>query len=82
MKENISINKNIYSSNKFREVIDTNFSELINARDAVWDINDPWPFILMMPMSSEIMWKAMTSSMTLGEVSQLDIAWIPKLEEE
>ncbi len=58
------------------------FKELINARDAVWDINDPWPFILMMPMSSEIMWKAMTSSMTLGEVSQLDIAWIPKLEEE
>ena len=58
------------------------FKELINARDAVWDKNDPWPFILMMPMSSEIMWKAMTSSMTLGEVSQLDIAWIPKLEEE
>ena len=57
------------------------FKELINARDAVWDINDPWPFILMMPMSSEIMWTAMTSSMTLGEVSQLDIAWIPKSEE-
>ena len=58
------------------------FKELINARDAVWDINDPWPFILMMPMSSEIMWAAMTSSMTLGEVSQLDIAWIPKPEEK
>lgn len=33
MKENISINKNIYSSNKFREVINTNFSELTNVRD-------------------------------------------------
>lgn len=30
--ENISIRKNIYSSNKYREVIDTNFSELFSAR--------------------------------------------------
>ncbi len=56
------------------------FRELTNARDAVWDINDPWPFILMMPMSAEIMWSATTSSMTLGEVSQRDIAWTPKFE--
>jgi len=32
MNENISIRKNIYSSNKYREVIDTNFSELFSAR--------------------------------------------------
>lgn len=30
--ENISIRKNIYNSNKYREVIDTNFSELYSAR--------------------------------------------------
>ena len=33
MKENISIRKNIYSSNKFREVVDTNFSELSNTQN-------------------------------------------------
>jgi len=33
MKENISIRKNIYSSNKYKEVIDTDFSELFSARE-------------------------------------------------
>ena len=33
MKESISIRKNIYSSNKYKEVIDTDFSELFSARE-------------------------------------------------
>ena len=33
MKENISIRKNVYSSNKYKEVINTNFSELFSARE-------------------------------------------------
>lgn len=39
MKENISIRKNIYSSNKFREVVDTNFSELSNTQNQL-DVDD------------------------------------------
>lgn len=35
MKENISIRKNIYSSNKYREVIDTGFSELFSTRENI-----------------------------------------------
>ena len=35
----IPIQKNIYSSNKFREVIDTRFSELFNTQDN-FDVND------------------------------------------
>lgn len=34
MKEQISIRKNIYDSGKFREVVDTNFSELFSARES------------------------------------------------
>lgn len=33
MKKNISIRKNIYSSNKYKEVIDTDFSELFSTRE-------------------------------------------------
>jgi len=33
MKENILIDKNIYSSDKFREVVNTNFSELTSTRE-------------------------------------------------
>lgn len=33
MSENISIRKNIYNSNKYREVIDTNFSELFSVKE-------------------------------------------------
>lgn len=33
MNDNISIRKNIYSNNKYREVINTNFSELFSARE-------------------------------------------------
>lgn len=51
------------------------FAEMLSARDVVWDAEDPLPFLLMTPMSWEILWPAMTSSLTLGEATQRDIAW-------
>jgi hypothetical protein len=50
--------------------------ELVAARDVVWSWSDPLPFLLMTPMSWEILWPAMTSAVTMGEASQRDIAWI------
>ena len=40
MKDNISIQKNIYSSNKFREVINTNFSELIDTNGEQFSVEE------------------------------------------
>jgi len=52
------------------------FRQLFSARDVVWSLRDPLPFLLMTPMSWEILWPAMTSSLTLGEATQRDIAWL------
>lgn len=49
--------------------------EMRRARDVVWSTTDPLPFLLMTPLSVEILWPAMTSSLTLGEATQRDIAW-------
>ncbi|MEM8941291.1 MAG: ATP-grasp domain-containing protein [Pseudomonadota bacterium] len=51
------------------------FREMLRARDVVWSLHDPLPFLLMTPMSWEILWPAMSSSATLGEATQQDIAW-------
>jgi len=51
------------------------FRELRRARDVIWSARDPLPFLLMTPMSWEILWPAMTSKVTLGEATQRDIAW-------
>lgn len=51
------------------------FREMLRARDVVWSASDPLPFLLMTPMSWEILWPAMTSKQTLGEATQRDIAW-------
>jgi len=51
------------------------FAELASARDVLWSLRDPLPFLLMTPMSWEILWPAMTSATTLGEATQRDIAW-------
>ena len=47
---------------------------LFSARDVVWDMADPLPFLLMTPLSWEILWPAMTTGISLGEASQRDIA--------
>ncbi len=49
--------------------------EMRRARDVVWSRADPLPFLLMTPLSAEILWPAMTSALTLGEATQRDIAW-------
>lgn len=49
--------------------------ELFSARDVVWELSDPLPFLLMTPLSWEILWPAITSPMSLGEATQRDIAW-------
>ncbi|EED31439.1 conserved domain protein [gamma proteobacterium NOR5-3] len=51
------------------------FKEMRRARDVIWAAHDPLPFLLMTPMSWEILWPAMTSDLTLGEATQRDIAW-------
>lgn len=51
------------------------FAAMRRARDVVWSPSDPLPFLLMTPMSWEILWPAMTSDLTLGEATQRDIAW-------
>lgn len=52
------------------------FAQLFTARDVVWSLSDPLPFLLMTPMSWEILWPAITTDVTLGEATQLDIAWL------
>jgi hypothetical protein len=49
--------------------------QLFTSRDVIWELRDPLPFLLMTPMSWEILWPAMTTSLTLGEATQRDIAW-------
>lgn len=49
--------------------------EMLRARDVIWSLRDPLPFLLMTPMSWEILWPAITSDLTLGEATQRDIAW-------
>lgn len=50
--------------------------QLFSSRDVVWSPGDPLPFLLMTPMSWEILWPAMTTKLSLGEATQRDIAWL------
>ncbi len=52
------------------------FRRLFTSRDVVWSLRDPLPFLLMTPMSWEILWPAITTGITLGEATQRDIAWL------
>jgi hypothetical protein len=49
---------------------------LWRADDVVWRRADPWPFLLMTPLSIEILWPAIRFGLSLGEASQRDIAWL------
>lgn len=49
--------------------------QLFSARDAVWSIRDPMPFLLMTPMSWDILKPAIFSGISLGEAATRDIAW-------
>ncbi len=52
----------------------TILTQLFSTRDVVWDWQDPLPFLLMTPLSAEILWPAMREGISLGEASQRDIA--------
>lgn len=52
------------------------FKRLFTSRDVVWSLRDPLPFLLMTPMSWEILWPALTTDLSLGEATQRDIAWL------
>lgn len=61
----------LFTFDEFRRCL----REMVRARDVVWSVKDPLPFLLMTPMSWEILWPAMTGGLTLGEATQRDIAW-------
>jgi hypothetical protein len=54
--------------------------ELVTARDVVWSASDPMPFILMTPMSWDILKPAIMGRMTLGEAAMRDIGWFDDME--
>ncbi|MFK7963344.1 MAG: ATP-grasp domain-containing protein [Burkholderiaceae bacterium] len=43
-------------------------------RDVTWDKNDPWPFLLMTPLSWPILSRAILRGISLGEAATQDIA--------
>ena len=45
------------------------------SRDVVWSWRDPLPFILMTPLSWELIWTSFKERISLGDASQRDIAW-------
>ncbi len=49
--------------------------EMFAARDVVWSARDPLPFLLMTPMSWDILRPAMLGQMSMGEAAMRDIAW-------
>jgi predicted ATP-grasp superfamily ATP-dependent carboligase len=54
--------------------------EMFSARDVVWSAQDPMPFLLMTPMSWDILKPAMMGRMTLGEAAMHDIGWFDDIE--
>jgi predicted ATP-grasp superfamily ATP-dependent carboligase len=55
--------------------------ELFTSRDVVWSWRDPLPFLLMTPMSWDILRPAIFGGLTLGEAAMRDIAWFDEREE-
>lgn len=49
----------------------------LSARDVLWSVRDPLPFVLMTPMSWDVLWPAMTRGMSFGEAATRDIEWQP-----
>jgi hypothetical protein len=54
--------------------------EMFSARDVVWSTKDPMPFLLMTPMSWDILKPAMMGRMTLGEAAMRDIGWFDETQ--
>jgi hypothetical protein len=49
--------------------------DFVLSRDVVWSWRDPLPFLLMTPLSWELIWTALKERIPLGDASQRDIAW-------
>ncbi|MEM9169177.1 MAG: ATP-grasp domain-containing protein [Pseudomonadota bacterium] len=51
------------------------FVSLLTARDVLFSLKDPGPFVLMTPMSWELLAPVMFRGMSFGEAATQDIAW-------
>jgi hypothetical protein len=51
------------------------FKAMLQARDVVWQRDDPMPFIMMTPHSWEILKPVMFGGVSMGEAATRDIVW-------
>jgi hypothetical protein len=63
--------KTMFGSGPFRR----NLSQLLAARDVVWSPRDPWPFLLMTPVSWELLRLTIFGGLSFGEAATADVAW-------
>ena len=49
---------------------------LFGARDVLWSLRDPLPFLLMTPMSWDVLRQVFFQGASLGEAATRDIAWL------
>jgi predicted ATP-grasp superfamily ATP-dependent carboligase len=54
-----------------------NFRAMLRARDVVWDLRDPLPFLTMTATSWRILSHAIRKKTSLGEAATWDIEWTP-----
>jgi hypothetical protein len=57
-----------------------NLSQLVAARDVVWSPRDPWPFLMMTPVSWELLRLTIFKGLTFGEAATADVAWFGREE--
>jgi len=57
-----------------------NLGQLIRARDVSWQLDDPWPFILLPCTAWSILSKTMFHGMSFGEAATWDIEWTAPVE--
>jgi predicted ATP-grasp superfamily ATP-dependent carboligase len=63
--------KTMFGPGPFRR----NLGQLLAARDVVWSPRDPWPFLLMTPVSWELLRLTIFGGLSFGEAATADIAW-------
>lgn len=54
----------------------TNLAHLLRSRDVMWNLDDPLPFLLMTPLSFEILRRVIVQGMSFGEAAVIDIDWL------
>ncbi|MEM1412194.1 MAG: hypothetical protein AAGH19_07520 [Pseudomonadota bacterium] len=52
-----------------------NLKYLFGCRDVCWQRRDPWPFLLLTPVSYEILRRTIFQGMSFGEATTEDIGW-------